>query len=279
VNHKVARLAIGNRPSTRRKRFWNSANLTQGGLWRTVWTKGNKTGMKRVSRCPLIALGLWAGILTVAAQGTVTICRVHHDSLAWRHDATGSGGGGAYRPLPDEPPFPNVIELPFQGGGTITFGNKSTAAGINAPVKDWDGTPLAGAGFLAQLYAGPTEWSLAPVGSPVPFKVNGYIGNGVVAIPTVAPGANAFCQMRAWDATAPTWEAAYVGLKRNGYSNIICVKTGGLGEPPSTPGDMVGLMGFWMFGYAIPEPSTIPLGLLGCAGVLLWRCGSVGRKC
>jgi hypothetical protein len=54
-----------------------------------------------------------------------------------------------------------------QTQGAIYFSNYVPLAGINAPVFNGDGTQkLEGAGYLAQLYAGPSADSLMPVAPP-----------------------------------------------------------------------------------------------------------------
>lgn len=162
--------------------------------------------------------------------------------------------------------------------GTVNFDNApSQVGGAGARVYDVDGTtPVAGAAFLAQLYAGPTADSLAPIGAALAFRTGA--GAGFVAtaagtsrtIGTVAAGAVATIQVRAWEAASgATYEAALAAGGKTGFSNIITVTTGGGGEPPATPSNLVGLTGFNL--TIIPEPSTIALGLLGVGALLLRR--------
>jgi len=154
------------------------------------------------------------------------------------------------------------------GQGYLNFQTKVTAAGIDAPVKDVDGTTLlAGTDFKAQLYWGMTADSLAPVGAPVDFKTSilkGYVSAGVVTFPK-PQGTAVFVQMRAWNAPNATYEAAMGAAGGKwGFSNTISVT---LAESPTPPPDLVGLQGFQL----IPEPSTIALALLGAAALLLRR--------
>lgn len=157
--------------------------------------------------------------------------------------------------------------------GTINFNN--FVGSIDAPVFNVDGvTRLAGNAFMAQLWAGPAAGSLAPIGAALPFFSlasggAGYIDSNAGAtdrsIGTVAPGAIAFVQVRAWSvATGADWNSA--GIR--GQSSTLQITTGGAGNPPSLPADLTGLTSF---NLVVPEPSTIVLGLLGAGALLLRR--------
>jgi len=152
--------------------------------------------------------------------------------------------------------------------GTINFAN--AGAWGSAPVRNLDGSMLSGSGFMAQLYAGASAASLAPVGTATAFLTGGgagFFNGGTVTIPTVAPGATGFFQVRAWDiAKGTTYDLAVASGSGYGFSNTINVSTGGAGTPPGTPGALVGLQGFSL----VPEPSTMALLALG-AGALLFR--------
>lgn len=156
--------------------------------------------------------------------------------------------------------------------GTVNFSNYATASGINAPVFA-PGNVKLGSAYLGQLYAGPTADSLAPVGTAVAFKDaagagTGYVIGGTVTINSVTPGANAFIQLRAWDAAGGTsYEAAQAAGKIYGNSATITIATGGGGSPPATPSPLTGLASFTL----VPEPSTLALGVLGAAALLLRR--------
>jgi hypothetical protein len=158
--------------------------------------------------------------------------------------------------------------------GTVNFVNRITGT-LDAPVFGIDGvTPLNGSGFMAQLYAGTSADSLQAVGNPAPFRTGTGAGywNPTAAPSTealrvvngIAGGANAFVQVVAWDvASGATYAAA--GIK--GASPVFQVALGGAGNPPSTPAVLTGLQSFSL----VPEPSTIALGLLGAAALLLRR--------
>ncbi len=168
---------------------------------------------------------------------------------------------------------PAVLEVrSAQVGGTVICNNYSPLAGIDAPVFDSDGTNrVAGAAFLAQLYAGPDASHLAPVGGAVPFMTGtgaGYVdkgpGGNVVQIPSVEPGALAFVQMRAWEsARGADFETALAGGGRCGRSLVIQVQTGGAGSPPSVPAELVGLQSFTVGVEAVPPVLAIVSPLAG----------------
>jgi len=151
--------------------------------------------------------------------------------------------------------------------GQFNFGNRVTVAGIDAKVFKPDGvTPLSGADYWAQAYVGLTKESLAPVGSPVNFRTGaaaGYISSTIVTTP-FAGGTTVWVEMRAWEAGANSYEAAVAGGKLFGKSDPIQLT---VAEAPNTPPDMVGLKSFSL----VPEPSTMALGLLGAAALMLRR--------
>jgi hypothetical protein len=133
------------------------------------------------------------------------------------------------------------------GGALIDFRNRfSSGISNEAPVFDIDGqTRLAGAGYLVQLYAGPTLETIRPAGHPIPFRIGflaGFFVGQVVRLANVAPGETAFVQVRAWEATRGTSyeEARAVGGKF-GRSEILELRTMPPQAPPVT---LVGLQSF-----------------------------------
>lgn len=163
------------------------------------------------------------------------------------------------------------------GQGAVLFKNRVIGV-VDAPIFDVDGsTRLSGTNYLGQLYAGPTDSSVAAVGAAVPFLATtggaGYLNAGASAqrqIPTVAPGAVASVQIRAWEAAAgPTYEDAVAAGGRHGASIILRIATGGVGEPPSLPANLVGLTSFSLIKPELKKPeittqpqsiTIIPLG-------------------
>lgn len=158
--------------------------------------------------------------------------------------------------------------------GQFTFGNKNslTTPPIAAKVTAFDGTSVEGTAFWAQAYVkldGAPEGSYAPVGAAVNFRTGanaGYIVP-VVVTTTYAGDTTVNVQMRAWAAAGGnSYEAALAAGKLAGFSDPVTLK---VTVAPTTPPDMVGLQPFVL--TAIPEPSTLALGVLGAAALLLRR--------
>jgi hypothetical protein len=134
------------------------------------------------------------------------------------------------------------------GGGQVVFGNHDMCGTSNpdARVFDIDNvTPLNGAGYFAQLYAGPSLALLRPAGQPVPFRSGfgaGFVVSQIVTLPNVAPGSNAIVQVRAWDAAkGNTYEEARAFGGGFGKSDLLSVTVGGGLQPPQC---LAGLRGF-----------------------------------
>jgi hypothetical protein len=153
--------------------------------------------------------------------------------------------------------------------GQIGFGNRVRVAGIDAPVFDSDcATPLAGAAYLAQVYAGRAPDSLSPVGWVMPFRTGaqaGYITAVVITIPNTIADL-VYTQLRAWEARAgATFEEAVAAGGKYGLSNIVPMRTV---MPPGTPNEPVGLQSFCL----VPEPPPgVLLALGGGLGLLAAR--------
>jgi hypothetical protein len=128
----------------------------------------------------------------------------------------------------------------------------------------------AGAGFSAQLVLdqGGTITALTPATT---FRVDSPAASffvvdpgSPVTVPGIASGGSAPLRLRAWDSTFASYDAAVAGSGQFGQSDIANVALGGGLLPPT---NLVGLQGFVM----VPEPSTIALGVLGAAALLLRR--------
>jgi len=173
-------------------------------------------------------------------------------------------------------------------GGTVQFSNLGSYIGTAAPAYlDSVGGTKLGSGYYAQLYAGPegtSPDSLAAVGSYAIFKVSastglgtGLFDGGIVGIDSVLQGAKAVLKVAAWDSkggTITSYDAAKAAGLAIGFSLPITVTTGQPTDvsPPGLPGNMIGLTSWSITPPAVvPEPTTIALGLLGAAGLLLRR--------
>lgn len=170
--------------------------------------------------------------------------------------------------------------LPALGQGTLTFLNTATGTGVTggSPVTDGLGGPrLAGTGFWTQLYSSATQGgTYAAIGTPVNFRTGaaaGFVNVSTVAVPSGAPGTSVWIQMRAWEGAAGSSYESVLATGKTGFSAAIQVgPLGGpdpAGGPAFTAPNLTGLQGFAI--VPVPEPSTIALGLLGAAGLLIRR--------
>ncbi len=149
---------------------------------------------------------------------------------------------------------PAILEVqPLATGVTVVFDNFVPSKGIDAPVRDADGsTRLEGPAYLAQLYVGTNEGELRPAGAAVPFRKGseaGYVVLGpsgnLIAIPEVPPGAMASVQVRAWEtARGASFETALRAGGKTGKSEVLQVTSGGVGDPATIHANLVGLQGF-----------------------------------
>lgn len=163
----------------------------------------------------------------------------------------------------------SLVAIGALAQGQISVGNRVTGK-VDAPITDDKGVKLDGAAYLAQAYVGKTADSLAPVGAALPFRTGaaaGYITTTAVTVAGAPDGTALFVQLRAWEAAGgASYEAAYGAGKLAGFSNTIQMTSA---EAPNLPASMVGLQSFAL--AAIPEPSTLALGMLGAAALLLRR--------
>lgn len=159
----------------------------------------------------------------------------------------------------------------------MVFNNRLTPL-LGARVTFSDGTPV-GAGFAAQLYAGPVGTpveSLSPVVPTATFRLTstlamGYVVPVEVAVPGVPPFEEAALQMRVFDGL--TWESSII----RGESNPITVRLSSLVDPAA---NLIGLQPFQV--NAIPEPGTTTLLVVGVASVFAFcrarRCGRAAHR-
>jgi hypothetical protein len=154
---------------------------------------------------------------------------------------------------------------------------------VDAPVFDAQGVPLAGTGYLGELYGGATSNSLAPlVVFGEGFRViispaaPGYFmsSSGFLSVPSVPPNGWAWLQVRAWEARlGPTYEeVAALGVGGYGESPLFYAQGGNPYDYKGLPKPLIGLQSFSLL-PVIPEPSASALVLLGLP-LLLWRRGS-----
>jgi hypothetical protein len=166
------------------------------------------------------------------------------------------------------------------GQSSFRLSNYNPEVGVNAPVFDAQGEPLAGVNYLAELWGSASANSLAPLvkisqGSGreiVPFRGGGYFfsGSGFLVVTDVPTRGYAWLQVRAWEARlGATYEqVAAFGIGGYGESPLFYAQGG---DPflalPEVPPPLIGLQSFTLR-PVIPEPSTWTLLALG--GGALW---------
>lgn len=161
----------------------------------------------------------------------------------------------------------------------------ATASDTPAGTTVYTGSPLAGAGWVAQLWAangaGQAESSLQAALPTTVFRTGAAAGF-VTATTAVLAGvpldaAAATIQMRVFPSTYATWgdaEAAWLADNSMtvwiGKSPLFNVS--GIGGNLNTPPVLAGLQSFSLVAHpVIPEPSTFALLGLGALGMMIFR--------
>jgi len=132
--------------------------------------------------------------------------------------------------------------------GQVNFNNK-VGTTVDAPV--YDGlTKVSGADWLAQLYVGKDEGSLAPVGATAVFRTGAGAGYFIGGARDISIAGTVLAQVRVWEAAGgASYEAAAAAGKKYGKSNAVSVTPM---IAPNPPADLVGL-----------QPQTSVKGLFG----------------
>ena len=155
---------------------------------------------------------------------------------------------------------------------SMNFANVGGSLGLTIPFTDISGTALSGS-YMVELMAGADAGSLTSVFSGATTFANGFFNAGPVDFTSMLSGV---AQVRVWTAAGGTsFDAARDAMTPVGI-------TGGLGSPLSfaytapapgspapPPGTFANMTAIQL--EIIPEPSTIALGVLGVAGLLLFR--------
>ncbi|MDB6057160.1 MAG: hypothetical protein JWO95_1004 [Verrucomicrobiales bacterium] len=166
-----------------------------------------------------------------------------------------------------------AVAVSANAQGFFNFANG--ASGVNAPVKESDGTTLlsGGGAYKADYYFGAAGISdptaLSSGGQAVSFSGNGIFLGGTQIIS--GQTGTVTLQVRAWRASdGATWAAAAgVNGAHVGQGNLIQVA---LGTGAATVPNMVGLQAFNLGVVATgPEPATIALGLMGASALFIRR--------
>lgn len=155
--------------------------------------------------------------------------------------------------------------------GVFINSNRVTSQGLDAPVYEADGVTPLDSRYVAQVWAGATTGTLAPISNPAPFRDGagaGYWNAPVedrtegIAVPDVAPGESAFVQVWVWGAEHASLDdarASGASFLSSYFFSAVPGFPGSEGPPaiPASPAALIGLQ------FPIPEPTTITLGTIG----------------
>lgn len=123
--------------------------------------------------------------------------------------------------------------------------------------------------YYVQLLGGPVGGPLTPVGDGILIAdFPGYFDGGVGVVPGVAPGGQADLELRAWKGTGGFGAATESG--KVNWSQATGTWNNQLVPPPPPTGASLAIPSNIQIAI-IPEPSTIALGLLGAAALLIRR--------
>ncbi len=178
-----------------------------------------------------------------------------------------------------------LVNLSALAQGTISFQNLGagfTGSGVLDPTGAKVGS---GAPYTIELLASTTSGSLTaftPAVSTSSWLAGGYFGVGGAAftLPGYAPASFPFFQLRAWNNTGgvTSYAAALAAGQAYMPSTVWQLVAGGglsgLGNPGASPPVPAPALFGMPAGYQlipVPEPSTIVLGVLGAAALLLRR--------
>jgi hypothetical protein len=150
--------------------------------------------------------------------------------------------------------------------GSVQLNNRIVGV-VDAPVSRPGGLG-AGAGVTAELVLigpGGSQTVLTPsTGFRTTSAAGAFYVNPIdITVPGVQAGQNATFILRAYEG------ASFATSSLRGESAPVTVSLGGTppGGAPLPPAALAGLQGFQL----VPEPSTIALGILGAAALLLRR--------
>jgi hypothetical protein len=168
------------------------------------------------------------------------------------------------------------------GQATFRLQNLHTVYGIDAPVFDATGTPLAGSNFRAELWGGAVPDALAPASNlrlggaryTVAFVTDGYFfsSEAFLAVPSESTGGGgyAWVQVRAWDTRLGASYDDVAALDMGGYGESPLFRARG-GDPfiipAEAPGPLIGLQSFSL--RPVPEPTLWLLLALGGVPICL----------
>jgi MYXO-CTERM domain-containing protein len=168
-----------------------------------------------------------------------------------------------------------LVAVGVYAQGTVNFANGG--AGVNAPISLEGGglVSTANGPWLAMLYAGPAGSAESALSSAIvsgaPAALGGtagYVFGGARTITGVPSGSAAVLQIRAWRSDLGADYATALGAQGGLYTGKSVPVSITLGGGPTPTPNMTGLASFTI---AVPEPSSIALGLLGLGAIALIR--------
>jgi hypothetical protein len=164
-----------------------------------------------------------------------------------------------------------IVALVALVGTTVaTFGQAQVVLAnlsgtVDAPIGTSTGVN-PGPDARAALYLAGSNTMITPATTFLDFAgFEKYLNQVTLTVPGNT-GQAVDVQVRAWMTTGPGGGATYELAQSRGASGIFSVTPA---SAPATPPDLVGLTSFNI--QIVPEPSTIALGVLGAAALLLRR--------
>ena len=151
--------------------------------------------------------------------------------------------------------------------GTVNFNNNVCTGTAAQPVTDFNGVPVAGSDFVAQLYYGGTPYELRPVtNAPARFSISapGVWSGGTRTLIGFHAGDMVWLQVRVWNASLfPSYESAVeAGAWRWANCPFTYTVPDSVMPPPQA---------FWMSNFSgyvcLPTPDV---GWFSC-----WRSGNL----
>lgn len=166
-----------------------------------------------------------------------------------------------------------LAALSVQSYAQGIFNFATFATKVNAPIYlDSISSTVRASGYSATFYyaQGTLNTETASfqdgltAGHYITTDSDGHIFGGTQTLDTT--GAYTI-EVRAWDSSKTSYDAAVAAGLYAGKSGLVHVT---LVDPMTTPPNLVGLTSFALTASAVPEPSTIALGVMGLS-VLLFR--------
>ncbi|MBX3744897.1 MAG: immunoglobulin domain-containing protein [Verrucomicrobiae bacterium] len=173
-----------------------------------------------------------------------------YDFIGWHGDYEGTANPATL--VVDANKFVTPMYRP--AGGTVVL-SSHVAGQVNALATDGQGNPLH-SNYVGQFHGGPAESAPVPIGPILPFG-GGYVFGHAQVLPGIARGEPIVLRLRAWLASAGSWETARSIGSGFGESPPVTVITGGTGLPPEPAAVLSGLRSFTL--ATLPRIFTAPV--------------------